>query len=487
MVSFEKDEGKVHADLVWAFLLSFDDHEGGIDMLDKTYQEKVLEVEPFGIESIPKEERHGHPRQQFTIWFAINLNIVTWFTGFIGVETGLSVKLAIIAILIGNLAGAAFLALTSILGPKLGQSLVAGNQKIFGKPGMVGLAFLNLLNNIGWFTVNLVLAVMALQKILPLGYHSSLILIAAVTLVIAFYGYNFIHSLAHWMSIIIGIVFVMMTVLSLKNLPAIMGAAPAAAGGFNLRMFILTIAICFSYQISYCPIGSDYSRYLPEQTSAKKVWLSSFLGCLSVCVWLEILGALTATLAMQVNSNPIDFMARLMGMFTIPALITVILSILPVNAMAIYSGGLASLAMGIPMKRWVTVITVGGFGALAGSFGGRNLADSYKNFLFLLSYWIAPWLGVLLSDFSCRSGSLCKGNPSTGWPGIVAFICGVAISVPFMSSILYVGPIAKHYLGGADISYFLSMAVSALIYRGVLRFKDSAIRVRTLAETKKEI
>lgn len=454
-------------------------------MAETTYQEKVLEVEPFGIEPIPKEERHGRVRQTFTIWFAINLNIVTWFTGFLGVEFGLSVKYAVLAILIGNVAGAVFLGLTSAIGPKLGRPLIPASKRAFGKTGIFGLSFLNLVNNIGWFAVNLVLSVMALQKILPLGYHSALLLLTVVTLLIAVYGYNFIHTFAHWMSIIIGILFVFMTVISLKNLPAIMSGSAAGAGAFNLGMFVLTVAIAFSYQISYCPIGADYSRYLPEKTPIKKAWLASFLGSLTVCIWLEILGALTATLAMQVHSNPMDFMARLMGVFTVPALLTIILSILPVNAMAIYSGGLATLAMGFPMKRWVTAIVVGGLGALAVSFGGGNLADTYKNFLFLLSYWIAPWLGVMLSDFFYHAKARVAGNRSDGWAGIAAFICGVAVSVPFMSSILYVGPIAKNYLGGADISYFLSLAVSALIYRGILHLKYAAAPVKTMAQAEK--
>ena len=446
-------------------------------MSETAYQEKVLEVEPFGIEPIPKEERHGRSRQMFTIWFAINLNIVTWFTGFLGVEFGLSVKYAVLAILIGNVAGAIFLGLTSAIGPKLGQPLIPGSKRAFGKSGIFGLSFLNLVNNIGWLAVNLVLSVMALQKIVPLGYHPALLLITVATLLIAVYGYNFIHAFAHWMSIVMGILFVIMTVISVKNLPAIIGSSADGAGAFNLGMFILTMSIAFSYQISYCPIGADYSRYLPEKTLVKKVWLSSFLGALSVCIWLEILGALTATLAMQVHSNPMDFIARLMGVFTIPALITVILSILPVNAMAIYSGGLAALAMGIPMKRWTTAIVVGGIGALAVSFGGGNLAETYKNFLLLLSYWIAPWLGVMLSDFFYHAKEPAARNRSNGWVGITAFVCGVLISVPFMSSILYVGPIAKSYLGGADISYFLSLIISALAYRLFLKTGLALTRV----------
>lgn len=442
-------------------------------MSEAAYQEKVLEVEPFGIEPIPKEERHGRIRQMFTLWFATNLNVVTWFTGFLGVEFGLPLKYAILAIVIGNITGAAFLGLTSAVGPKIGQPLVPGSRRAFGKPGVIGLSLLNFVNNIGWLAVNLVLAVMALQKILPVGYLTALLIITGVTLFIAVFGYNFIHSFAHWMSIVMGVIFVIMTVISVRNLPAALGSAAVGGGEFNLGMFVLTVAIAFSYQISYCPIGADYSRYLPENASRQKVWLASFLGILTVSIWLEILGAMTAALAIQTHGNPIDFFARLMGVFTIPALIAVILSILPVNAIAIYSGGLATLAMGIPMKRWVSAIVCGGLGALAISFGTGEIANTYKNFLFLLSYWIAPWLGVVLADFFRRRNTAVEAEEANGWAGILAFIAGVAVSVPFMSSILYVGSIAKNYLGGADISYFLSMIVSAVIYLGLLKLKSA--------------
>jgi len=447
-------------------------------MSETAYQEKVLEVEPFGIEPIPKEERHGRIRQMFTLWFAINLNVVTWFTGFLGVEFGLSLKYAVIAIVIGNVLGAVFLALTSAIGPELGRPLIPASKRAFGKQGVWGLSFLNLVNNIGWLAVNLVLAVMAIQKILPVGYHTALLLVTVATLLIAVYGYNFIHSFAHWMSIVMGILFMLMTVISIRNLPAILSDSASGAGAFNLGMFILTAAIAFSYQISYCPIGADYSRYLPENASKRKVWLASFLGALTVTVWLEILGALTATLAIATHGNPIEFFARLMGVFTVPALITVILSIFPVNAIAIYSGGLAALAMGIPLKRWVAAIICGGIGALLVSFGAGKIAETYKNFLLLLSYWIAPWLGVVLSDFFYKRTAAGRENESSGWAGITAFLCGVVVSIPFMSSILYVGPMARNYLGGADISYFLSLVVSALVYRGILKIKHNTVPVK---------
>jgi NCS1 family nucleobase:cation symporter-1 len=428
------------------------------------YQDNVLEVEPFGIDPIPAQERHGRIGKVFTIWFAGNLNVVTWFTGFLGITLGLSLKGAVLAVIIGNLLGGVMLAMTCALGPRIGQPLIPGSRRAFGKAGVRGLSFINFINNIGWLAVDLVLSVMAFQKLAPiLGYHGALLILTVATILIAVYGYNFIHTFAHWMSIFMGVIFAAMTVVALHSLPA--AGAGSAAGGFNTWMFVLAIAVTFSYQISYCPIGSDYSRYLPEDTPPGQVWLASYLGNVVSCIWLELLGVLMAALGLQAAS-PMDF-ARLMGVFAVPALITVVLSIMPNNVIAVYSGGLAALAMGAPMKRWTSALVTGGIAALLIVYGAGQFANTYENFLLLLSYWIAPWLGVIISDHFFNRQA--PAGAEHGWSGILAFVIGVAVSVPFMSSALYTGPIARVYLGGADISYFISMLVSASIYLVAVR------------------
>ena len=58
------------------------------------------------------------------------------------------------------------------------------------------------------------------------------------------------------------------------------------------------------------------------------------------------------------------------------------------------------------------------------------------------------------------------------------------ISIPFMNSVLYVGPLAKN-LGGADISYFLSMIVSGMIYLGILKMKNAVVPVKVPAHAEK--
>ena len=110
------------------------EQRGGEQLAPETvYQENVLEVEPFGIEPIPREERHGQVSKIFTFWFASSLNVVTWFTGFLGIEFGLSLKYAVIAIIIGNLLGGGLLALTSAVGPRIGQPLIPGQRPGFSE------------------------------------------------------------------------------------------------------------------------------------------------------------------------------------------------------------------------------------------------------------------------------------------------------------------------------------------------------------------
>ncbi len=51
------------------------------------------------------------------------------------------------------------------------------------------------------------------------------------------------------------------------------------------------------------------------------------------------------------------------------------------------------------------------------------------------------------------------------------------------SSVLYTGPIARNYLGGADISYFLSMAVTALLYLIIIKTKNAVKKETVTTQT----
>jgi nucleobase:cation symporter-1, NCS1 family len=100
------------------------------------------------------------------------------------------------------------------------------------------------------------------------------------------------------------------------------------------------------------------------------------------------------------------------------------------------------------------------------AYGAHGLSSKYENFLLLVSYWIGPWLGIVLMDFFLhrREGS-ARSLPGRAmcWPGIVAFLVGLVASIPFMNSALYTGPLARR-LAGADIAYYIGLAIAAVVY-----------------------
>ena len=95
------------------------------------YGAEVLHVEPHGIDPISVKERHGKPRNLFTLWFSANLEFATLTLGVLSVGLfGLNMTQAAISIIIGTALGAFFIGLLTTFGyrwgvPQLIQSRAA--------------------------------------------------------------------------------------------------------------------------------------------------------------------------------------------------------------------------------------------------------------------------------------------------------------------------------------------------------------------------
>ena len=97
------------------------------------YGDKVVAVEPGGIEFIPLAERHGRPIQLLWTWASPNLEFATVFVGVIGVLFfGLSFWMAALAIIIGTAGGALTQGILSTWGPKQGLPQMVIGRSAFG-------------------------------------------------------------------------------------------------------------------------------------------------------------------------------------------------------------------------------------------------------------------------------------------------------------------------------------------------------------------
>ena len=74
-------------------------------------------VEQHHVEVIPENERQGRPRDQFTLWFAANANVVNFTLGVLAILFGLNLFWALVAIVVGNVLGMLLTALHAWQGP----------------------------------------------------------------------------------------------------------------------------------------------------------------------------------------------------------------------------------------------------------------------------------------------------------------------------------------------------------------------------------
>lgn len=427
-----------------------------------TYQDDILAVEPHGIEPIAATERHGGVRSLFTLWLAANMGLPVWLVGALAIIFGLGFADGVAAILVGNIIGCGLLALTTTMAPTIGVPQLAFTRRSFGQRGVYLPALLNWVSTCGWYAVNSILGALAIARLTHLPFGVALVLLSLAQMLVGIFGYNFIHQFEAVSALVLAAIFVVMTVIGLPK--AHLGQASHLPTGQHVGLFILMTTAVASYVFSWSPYAADYARYLPATTSRRAIFGAVFAGAFLGCVWLQILGAAVATIGKSLE--PIDLVVNVMGGFWAPALIAVVLGTIAANALNVYTGALSLLTLDVPLPRWVAVVAGGILGGILAAFGSHGLSSKYENFLLLVSYWIGPWLAIVLVDFFVRSGqgdAQRDGGRAIRWPGIVAFLAGLVFSIPFMNSALYEGPLARR-LSGADIAYYVGMIVAGAVY-----------------------
>jgi nucleobase:cation symporter-1, NCS1 family len=442
--------------------------------------DKVLVIEQRGIQLVPPEDRHGKAADLFWMWLGTNLNVFYIVNGAIVVAIGLSFGQALIAILAGNLIFFG-VGLTSLQGPKTGTSTFMVSRAAYGPRGGQGLSLFNWLTCVGYEASGLALIVLAVLELLSkAGVHSSAGLkavvifgAAAVQFVLPLYGHATILAAQRWLAYLFIPLFVVMAVLVAPKVH--LGSLSQGAGWATI---MIAIALVVSGGgLPWANTGSDYSRYLPEDTSPAGIFWWSSLGGLIPAVLLEVLGAAVASIV-KTASDPIAGLPQaLPGWVVVPYLLLAIVTLLAVNTIDLYSSGLTLQAMGVPIKRWMAalvdlVICIGvTFIAIFSSSFNRL----YTEFLSLLIVWLAPWFAIYVTDWLLRRGrydatSLINGKSGRYWrnggihvPGLVAQIAGMIASLAWIDSPAYIGPLSSQTYG-SDFSVFTGIAVGGLVY-----------------------
>ena len=267
---------------------------------DMHYRDAIAKIEPYGIEHIPNEERHGKPSSQFYVWFSGNLGLAVLVLGFYPVYYGLSMPMALSAVLVGALLGSIVMGALSRMGNRLGvaqQIQARGPLGYFGN--FLPVAYVNVFASIGWTTVNTVFGSWALQALIDIPFWMAVSVLSLGQFVVAMYGYNMIHAFNKVFTYLAGAIFLLVTVKAFQYADWDLAASPDASYFVSLPGgWITATGVIFSYLVAWFPFASDYSRYLPsDDKTSRSAGIYTGLGNFLSVAWLAGTGALVASFA----------------------------------------------------------------------------------------------------------------------------------------------------------------------------------------------
>jgi purine-cytosine permease-like protein len=453
-----------------------------------------VRIEAHGIDLVPDAERRGRPRELFSVWAAANVNYLSLVIGGALVLMGLSLWQAVAVIVVGNL----FWLLTGLLaisGPAAGAPSEVITRAVYGIRGnRVNNAVTGWLISVCYFALNLAAAATAAFALVEkagitanTGVKATVVVvIAALTLTISVYGHALIVRLYLPITLVLTAVFAVVGVAVVDH--ADFGYTPAAPlTGTDLWATVLAgITLTASGPLSYTT-SADFSRYLPRTASAKAIagWTAfgAFLPSIVVCS----LGALAATGVDM--SDPQSALARILpGWFEPVFLLALVLGTIAINALTAYSAGLALQAVGLRVRRTVSVLVDGAVAVALTLYAllVSDFLDTVSDVLQLTVVLLGPAMAVYAADILLRrnryDGHALTDETPAGpfWytagvnrPGALALAAGVTVSALSVDT-LYTGPIATA-LHGIDIALPAGVVVSALTYTALMR-RSPAIR-----------
>ncbi|MEV0600579.1 cytosine permease [Streptomyces sp. NPDC050315] len=445
-------------------------------------------IEAHGIDHIPDAERHGKARRLFSVWAAANVNYLSLVVGGALVLMGLTLWQALAVLAVGNL----FWILTGFLavsGPAAGAPSEVVTRAMYGVLGnRVNNAVVGWLISVCYFALNLsAAAVAAFSLVEKVGITTTttvkvvvIVVIAALTLTISVYGHALIMKLYLPITLVLAAVFAVVAV-SVVGHADFSYTPEAPLTGIDLWATVLAgVTLVASGPLSYTT-SADFSRYLPRTTSKKAIvgWTAfgAFLPSMIVCS----LGAFAATVVDM--TDPQSGLEKILpGWFTPVFLLALVLGTIAINALTAYSAGLAIQAVGIRIRRSVSVLADGAASVALTLYAllVSNFLDTVSNVLQLTVVLLGPSMALYATDILLRRNRYdglaltdeSRNSPfwytgGVNWSGALALAAGVTASALCVNT-LYTGPIATAF-GGIDLALPVGMVVASATYALLMR------------------
>jgi purine-cytosine permease-like protein len=495
---------------------------------DGSAEDQPFHLERRGIDFIPEGERWATARNIGALWTGSAINVEYFVYGALLMGFGFSFYTALSLIIIGNLSFF-LLGLASLQGPETGTTAFTISRAAFGVRGSRLVSFFNWITQLGFETEGLILIVGAAIVLCQMsGVHVSstlkvifIIAAAAIQAVVPYLGHATMVKVLRALIIPFGAIFVLLAIYDVKH-----GSSSFKGFGGGWELYTAGLAFVFALSgLGWTECGNDYTRYVPREAKKGAIVGWIFLGTAIPEILMMILGALTYTFlssgTIWNSANPFE---AFRNQHTIPSWVVVlflvfaIVQLFGINSLDLYSSGVSLQAMGIHIRRYQAVLLDSVLAGLLTIWAVFQSTFSIymKDFVGVIIVWIAPWLGIFLTDWLMRKyrynaselqrtddeGLYFGGSSGVNWSAIVAFVVGLVAATmcyskappPVNFPLRWMTPISNHFgafycagstaancgpagwFGGADFSVPTGVIVAGLVYFVAERLSGNVAR-----------
>jgi NCS1 family nucleobase:cation symporter-1 len=187
-------------------------------------------------------------------------------------------------------------------------------------------------------------------------------------------------------------------------------AVSKVPGGSSQEFVGALVFMMTGFGLGWVNAAADYSRYLPRKASGRGVVGWTSFGASVAPIILLVFGLLLAgsspDLGKAIAGDPIGALAEVLPTwFLIPFVAVAVLGLVGGAVLDIYSSGLALLAAGLRVPRYLAAL-VDGVLMIVGTVYIVFIADDFlgpfQGFLITLGVPIAAWCGIMLADILVR-------------------------------------------------------------------------------------
>jgi nucleobase:cation symporter-1, NCS1 family len=415
----------------------------------------------WGITPVPERLRTLSALDVGLLWGSLGVSLLVLVAGTLLAPLGLSK--ALLAIAVGALAGCTLLGLAGLIGAERRVPGMVLLRSPLGERGSYLPTALNVLQNLGWATFELIVIAAAANALAGevFGFRERwlwVVVFGVATVLLALAGpIAFARRYVRWIgvwAVAASVGYLVWWTLEGADLGALWAAE--GTGGLAFWQGVdLTVAMA----ASWLPLAADYTRF--ARTGRGGFW-GTGVGYLVPLVALYSLGALLFL------SRGLDEPTALLtaiaagGVASALALLALTADEIDEPFANVYSAAVSvqNVLPGAP-QRLLIVLTgaAATVGALAIDLG------RYQSFLFLLGSFFVPLFGVLAADFLAGEGR----HVAVRWSGLVAWGAGFAAyqwiqptGPAWWTALLDGLPGSGEFTGGASLpSFALAFAAFA--------------------------